>query len=172
MLWRQGRFGSDRAAGSRAAGETPGGTMTLKRSKYERAKAGRLAEDWPRVADAVFEALGVTRHELAQLEQALLGRLVLPGMPGYEHARHGDDLCQYSAHPRLIAYCAVPNDVRLCLEWAQRYDWRVACRSGGIAPLATRPTTAWSSTSERSITSASIRSRSGRGWVRARGSRG
>jgi hypothetical protein len=105
--------------------------MTLKRSKYERAKAGRLAEEWPRISDAVFQALGVTRHELAHLEGALLGRLVLPGMPGYEHERHGDDLCQYSAHPRLIAYCAVPNDVRLCLEWAQRYGWWVACRSGG-----------------------------------------
>jgi len=105
--------------------------MALRHSKYERAKAGRLAEEWPRVADAVFEALGVTRHELAQLEQALLGRLVLPGMPGYEHARHGDDLCQYSAHPRLIAYCAVPNDVWLCLQWAHRKGWWVTCRSGG-----------------------------------------
>jgi FAD/FMN-containing dehydrogenase len=105
--------------------------VSIKRGNYERAKSGRLAEDWPRVSDAVFQALGVSRQTLASLEHSLLGRLVLPGMWGYEHDRHGDDLCQYSAHPKLVAFCTVPNDVRFCLEWAQRYGWDVTCRSGG-----------------------------------------
>jgi FAD/FMN-containing dehydrogenase len=94
-------------------------------------KQARVAKEWPRVVEQVFEVLGVSRDELAQLEHALVGRIVLPGMPDYPAARQGQGLQPYSPQPAIIVYCAVFGDVRLCLEWARAHDWWVTCRSGG-----------------------------------------
>jgi FAD/FMN-containing dehydrogenase len=89
------------------------------------------ANQWPEVGEQVFQALGVTRSELAGFGLQLTGHLVLPGIPGYDIARHGDGLCPYSESPQILVYCQSSGDVRLSLGLAQRHQWWVTCRSGG-----------------------------------------
>lgn len=105
--------------------------MALSRKTWARAKQARIQEEWPQVDDKVFEQLGLTRQTLTELEHALVGKIVLPGMPDYPQARVGDGLVPYQSYPLIIVYCALINDVALCLAWAQRYEWWVTCRAGG-----------------------------------------
>ena len=77
----------------------------------------------------VISALGITPAEFAQFEQSLTGRLVVPGMPDYEADRVSNPLFQ--EFPKIIVYCATFADVRLSLQYAQRYKWWVTSRAGG-----------------------------------------
>jgi FAD/FMN-containing dehydrogenase len=86
---------------------------------------------WPEVGDQVFQALSVSRSELASFAQQLTGYVVLPGTPPYDRARQGDGLSPYSEHPQILVYCRAVQDVRLCLNLAQRQQWWITCRSGG-----------------------------------------
>ncbi len=105
--------------------------MAIKSRKHAQTKQDHI-EAWQRLDETVFETLGVTRQELADLERQLLGRIVLPGLSGYEAMEEGaDGMCPYRAHPAIVVHCVTFNDVRLCLEWARRYHWWLTCRSGG-----------------------------------------
>ena len=101
--------------------------MALKSYRLEQLKAARVQQEWPQAPDWVFEKLGVTREQLTVLEKALLGKIVLPGMPNYEV----DSQSASNAKPLILVYCAVFNDVALCLQWAHDHNWWVTCRSGG-----------------------------------------
>jgi FAD/FMN-containing dehydrogenase len=103
----------------------------LHTNRRRQAKTQRLAEEWNRVDETAFRALGVTREELRELEFQLLGRIVLPGMPDYDESRLAGGLCPFVGAPLIIVYCLVPSDVQLCLTWSHAHDWWVTCRSGG-----------------------------------------
>jgi FAD/FMN-containing dehydrogenase len=105
--------------------------MALRINRRRQSKADRISSEWSGVADAVFDALGVTRERLMDLEYELLGRIVLPGMTDYDTCREPVGLCPDLALPLIIVYCRAPNDVRLCLAWAHERNWWVTCRSGG-----------------------------------------
>ncbi|MFG1805343.1 FAD-binding oxidoreductase [Streptomyces sp. NPDC049040] len=66
-----------------------------------------------------------------RLSRHLDGRLVLPSDADYTTAKQLY-LAQFDdIHPRAIAYCTSPEDVSLCLRYAQDQDLPLAVRSGG-----------------------------------------
>ena len=72
-----------------------------------------------------------TAASWAQLSSSLTGSLVQPSDP-----RYGIDRLLYNSkfvnlHPRAIAYCATPEDVARCVDFATFHDVTVAARSGG-----------------------------------------
>ena len=105
--------------------------MALYRNRLQEAKTARIQNEWPKIDQTVFKKLRVTPNKLADLEQGLVGYIVLPGMPDYDKDRQETMLTPYSAYPQIIVYCKVINDVKLCLEWAHMFKWWVTCRSGG-----------------------------------------
>jgi hypothetical protein len=67
----------------------------------------------------------------ARLGASLSGSLVQPSNPHY-----GVDRLLYNSkfvnlHPRAIAYCATPDDVARCVDFATSHDVAIAARSGG-----------------------------------------
>ena len=103
--------------------------MAIKSYKREMARADQIRTQWPPVDDPVYRRLGVTRDQLVEMTQDFRGQLVFPGSPDYNKDRQGNPL--YPSFPEVIAYCEVPNDVRLCLDWAHVLGLWVTCRSGG-----------------------------------------
>jgi len=92
---------------------------------------------WQGLRASAFAEVGLDPVSLPALEEALFGTVVLPGDPDYDEARQIFNTA-FQAYPKIIAYCEVENDVRLCLRWAT--EWRrelgaeslpVTCRSGG-----------------------------------------
>jgi hypothetical protein len=75
-------------------------------------------------------ALGVPREELIKLEASILGRIVLPGEPGYDDARQEANPA-FQAYPQVIVYCEVQSDIESCLFVAVNYGLWIAIRSGG-----------------------------------------
>jgi len=59
------------------------------------------------------------------------GRLIQPGSAGYEQARLLFDPRFDDARPEAVAYCAVPQDVSACLDFARSFSMPIAVRSGG-----------------------------------------
>lgn len=105
--------------------------MPLYRNFHLEQKLARVENEWPQVDPKFFKKLGVTPKKLTELEQELVGSIILPGMPDYDKDRQEAILTPYSAFPQIIVYCKVWNDVHLCLQWAHEYEWWVTCRSGG-----------------------------------------
>ncbi len=85
---------------------------------------------WSALPETVFEDLGADREAIAAFSHALLGNVVLPGEGAYATAAR-TSFQTTSSHPKIIVYCKVEADVRLCLQWARRYGWWVVVRSGG-----------------------------------------
>jgi len=103
--------------------------MAINTNKQKRAKEARIA-NWPHPSDDLYEKLGTTHEQLAQLQLAFQGTIVLPTDPEYDQDRQGNPL--YPAYPKIIAYCQVFSDVKIALQWAHNQkDWVVTCRSGG-----------------------------------------
>lgn len=103
--------------------------MAINTNKQKQIKIARIA-NWPNPSDGLYDRLGVTHADLAELQMAFQGTIVLPTDPDYDQDRQGNPL--YPAYPKIIAYCQVYNDVRIALQWAhQQPDWVVTCRSGG-----------------------------------------
>lgn len=79
-------------------------------------------------------ALAATGHwsgvDLAALELALVGRVVLPSSPCYDSARQESNPA-FQSFPEIIVYCACENDVLECLAVARRFSAWVAVRCGG-----------------------------------------
>jgi len=72
-----------------------------------------------------------TATSWAQLGASLTGSLVVPSNP-----RYGIDRLLYNSkfanlHPRAIAYCATPDDVARCINFASSHELPLAARSGG-----------------------------------------
>ncbi len=72
-----------------------------------------------------------TAASWTQLAASLTGSLVLPSNP-----RYGIDRLLYnskfvSLHPRAIAFCATPDDVARCIDFATSHGVPISARSGG-----------------------------------------
>lgn len=103
--------------------------MAFPRSKWRQAKDARIAA-LAGIDDEVLRRLGLDRRRLGAMEAQFRGTLVYPGSPDYDTDRRESNPA-FQAYPKLIAYCAVLGDVKLCLEWAADLGWPIACRSGG-----------------------------------------
>jgi hypothetical protein len=103
--------------------------MAINTNKHKLAKQKRIA-NWNKAGDNLFNNLGATREELAQLLMSFQGEIVLPVDPDYDNDRQGNPL--YPEYPKIIAYCSGPSDVQIALQWAHaKPDWVVTCRGGG-----------------------------------------
>jgi hypothetical protein len=67
----------------------------------------------------------------AHFGATLTGSLVLPANPRYRIDRLLYNSKFVNLHPRAIAYCATPDDVARCLDFASSHDVAIAARSGG-----------------------------------------
>lgn len=95
--------------------------------------AGVAGGAWAAGASAVpGQAAGPARAgDWAALGRGLDGTLVRPGDRTYDTARKLFNPRFDGVRPAGIAYCARPEDVRSCLDFARRYKVPVAVRSGG-----------------------------------------
>ncbi|MFD7609363.1 FAD-binding oxidoreductase [Streptomyces sp. NPDC059828] len=98
------------AAGTWTAGASPLGTTT---TTAARAPRPPRAGDWTALA------------------RGLDGTLIRPGARDYDTARTLFNPRFDGIRPAGVAYCARPEDVRSCLEFARRHEVPVAVRSGG-----------------------------------------
>ncbi|WP_079046830.1 FAD-binding oxidoreductase [Streptomyces changanensis] len=88
--------------------------------------AGRVARRPVRTARRPARAA-----DWAALARGLDGSLVRPGDRAYDAARTLFNPRFDAVRPAGVAYCARPEDVRSCLEFARRHAVPVAVRSGG-----------------------------------------
>lgn len=105
--------------------------MALRADTSRQAREARVTQALPQADAGALSDLGLSPRELAALQRRIRGKVVVPGMPEYANARLGNPVYPHVFSPKIIVYCAVPNDVRVCLEAAQRHGWRPTCRSGG-----------------------------------------
>ncbi len=68
--------------------------------------------------------------DVGELQKAIHGTVVLPTDPTYHRDRQMT-LLSVQEYPQLIVFCEIFEDARRCLEFAQKYELRVAIRSGG-----------------------------------------
>jgi FAD/FMN-containing dehydrogenase len=105
--------------------------LALKADTNKLMRERRVAELLPHADVEALAAHGISRRELEQLQRRIRGKVVAPGMPEYPNARVGNPVYPHTFSPKLVVYCAVPNDVAVCLEAARRHGLRPTCRSGG-----------------------------------------
>ena len=103
--------------------------MAHRRSPARIAKRARIAALHGAPAHH-FAKLRTPPEALAKLEAAIVGKVFVPGMPGYDDARKEANPA-FQAFPQIIVYCEVPGDVAACLELAVNYGLAPAVRSGG-----------------------------------------
>jgi hypothetical protein len=72
-----------------------------------------------------------TAMSWSQLAASLTGTLVQPSNPRYAIDRLLYNSKFVNLHPRAIAYCATPDDVARCIDYATSHDVPLAARSGG-----------------------------------------
>ena len=65
------------------------------------------------------------------LGRSLTGSLVQPANPTYALGRLLYNSKFVDLHPRAIAYCATPDDVARCIDFATSHSTAIAARSGG-----------------------------------------
>ncbi|MCZ7456331.1 FAD-binding oxidoreductase [Streptomyces sp. WMMC940] len=85
----------------------------------------------PRAVPAPRAAGAPRAGDWTALARGLDGSLVRPGDRDYDAARKLFNPRFDGLRPAAVAYCARPEDVRGCLEFAQRHRVPVAVRSGG-----------------------------------------
>lgn len=100
------------------------------RSSPRRLNKRRRIEDWRHKGDDFFARIGMSREALTQMELELVGTIVVPGDPGYDQDRQESNPA-FQAHPQIIVYCEVEDDVLWCLQFAHRASLWVCVRSGG-----------------------------------------
>jgi hypothetical protein len=122
----EGQTAAAKADVDRQGGET----MALKADKHGAAREARIAEILPLAEATALSELGLTPNELARLQRRIRGKIVVPGVPEYAAARLGNPVYPGTFAPRIVVYCEVPGDVRVCLEAARDHGWRATCRSG------------------------------------------
>ena len=105
--------------------------MALKADTHGKQQEARIANVLPQAEASALAELGLSSRELDRLQRRIRGKVVMPGMPEYANARVGNPVYPHLFAPRIVVYCAVPGDVRVCLEAARRHGWRTTCRSGG-----------------------------------------
>ena len=102
--------------------------MALRNDLVKRARERRAA-DWPPEGDPAFANVVPTRAECAAFATSLVGAAIFPWSPGYAADSQANPM--YPAYPQVIAYCAVPADVALSMDFARAWNYQVTVRSGG-----------------------------------------
>jgi FAD/FMN-containing dehydrogenase len=100
------------------------------RKSPRRIEKQRRIERLKTIHETAIAKTGVPREELMWLEAAILGKIVMPGEPGYDEARQEANPA-FQAYPQIIVYCEVPLDVEACLIIAIKTRLQIAIRSGG-----------------------------------------
>ena len=99
---------------------------------HKTAKAKRLEESWANVPQEVFAKLGVTTKTLHEIDQAMLGVIILPGMAEYAKFSKGQGLSPFDqGAPLIIFRCEDVHDVWVAMKAAHDFDWPFVARSGG-----------------------------------------
>jgi FAD/FMN-containing dehydrogenase len=73
----------------------------------------------------------ISAPDLARLDGALAGSVLVPGSPGYESARTPALARFHHIRPQAIVRCENADDVAETLALARRWGVRAAPRSGG-----------------------------------------
>ena len=89
----------------------------------KRAHVARLAAD-------AGDSGSLPSKDIADLQKKLIGTIVLPSDPDYDHDRQLANSV-FQAFPAVIVYCQVFEDVWHSLAFARRHGLHVRCRSGG-----------------------------------------
>lgn len=66
----------------------------------------------------------------SSLRAGLQGDLFTPS-DGYDQAKQGQIVHYDALNPVAVAFCEIPEDVRLCVRFAERHDIPLRVRSGG-----------------------------------------
>jgi FAD/FMN-containing dehydrogenase len=90
----------------------------------------RRIRGWSQLPNTQRIAAGLTPDDLAGLEKAIYGEVVLPDDSTYDEARRQANPA-FNRFPGLVVYCETHGDVRHSLDFAQRHKLQVTCRSGG-----------------------------------------
>ena len=101
-----------------------------KSHSYKRARDANAMAEWRALYPERFEALGVDRCHLENVQIALHGQLLVPGQPDYELKR-GLSNPVFDGAPAAIVCCEIENDVRIALRMAQELGLQFMVRSGG-----------------------------------------
>ncbi|WP_406503727.1 FAD-binding oxidoreductase [Streptomyces sp. NBC_01602] len=67
----------------------------------------------------------------SSLRAGLQGDLFTPSDAGYDQAKQGQIVHYDALNPVAVAFCEIPEDVRLCVRFAERHDIPLRVRSGG-----------------------------------------
>jgi FAD/FMN-containing dehydrogenase len=99
------------------------------KSRKQLAKEEKIAA-WPKPTASIFRKTGVSKQQAIDLELCVQGEVVWPWDPPYNQDRQQADPA-FQESPSVIVYCANPDDIVCCLEFARQQGWKVTCRSGG-----------------------------------------
>lgn len=103
--------------------------MPKHHSKF-RTRNARLHAKWKDRPDRLFTEIGISRDMLQEAQQRLVGHIVLPGDPSYDHDRMLINPV-FNPAPCMIVFCACESDVRIALALAARSNAPFTVRSGG-----------------------------------------
>jgi FAD/FMN-containing dehydrogenase len=73
----------------------------------------------------------VTAPDLAALQGAIAGEVILPGSPDYESARKPAIARFHDSRPQAVVLCRTPEDVSETISLARRSRIAAVPRSGG-----------------------------------------
>jgi FAD/FMN-containing dehydrogenase len=100
--------------------------------RHHHAKIERREREHPAVDSRVFAKLGVTSEKIGEIESAMLGTIILPGMSEYPEFSKGHGLSVWDqGEPLAIFRCLDAWDVWTALEATWQHNWEFVCRSGG-----------------------------------------
>lgn len=85
---------------------------------------------WDARPDTDFEPLGLSREKLKAAQGTLVGRIVLPGDPGYDTDRLLFNPA-FNPYPAMIVYCEIEGDVAIALDLARQSPLPFTVRAGG-----------------------------------------
>src|SRR6266480_898753 len=69
--------------------------------------------------------------DLAALQRAIAGEVVLPGSPAYEEVAQSQIVRFHDIRPQAVVLCRTPMDVVEAISFARRFGLTTATRSGG-----------------------------------------
>ncbi|MEM6306051.1 MAG: FAD-binding oxidoreductase [Pseudomonadota bacterium] len=98
----------------------------------KRDRDARIIKDWDAQDQDPYAAVGIPRQAWVDLQEAIQGRVVLPGSPDYDGDRKLSNPL-FDEYPQAIVYCegSSGSDVRAALATAKEYNMNVRSRSGG-----------------------------------------
>ncbi len=95
-----------------------------------RARDQSIIDGFKAVPDDVFNSLGISRQELSNAQDGLVGYIVLPTDRQYDHDRMLSNPV-FNQYPSMIVFCESETDVAVALELAHKSPMPFTVRSGG-----------------------------------------